>query len=538
MIDVTAARNSGLPVLLAMLTLVTGCSGGAVPVHPSPTRPSRTAPVKRPVIASASPTNGLDVAAENAKPGSRDWRIKRLGSRGAIEGFATRTDLLPGQPLHLAVSTAAPRYRVRAFRAGWYGGAAMRQVFVSADLPGRLQRAPKLISPTDTVSTGWRPTATIQTTGWPPGAYLLRLDASTGGQRFVPVTIRSEHAKGALLLLNAVTTWQAYNAWGGYSLYHGPGGESDFTHRSRVVSFDRPYGNDGQGDFIGNELPAISLAEKLNLPLAYATDVDLHGDAHLLDGARGLISLGHDEYWSTAMRHSATVARDQGVNIAFLGANAVFRHIRLADGPLSDGADRAYRMEVNYKRPTGDPANGKNNPEVTVDWREPPVSKPESSLTGTLYECNPVRADLVVTDPSSWLWRGVASAGTHVPGMVGSEYDRVNPGAPTPGGIEVLTHSPVRCRGIRSYSDSAYYVVPSGAGVFDAGTSAWVAALDPTCTRCITTRRGTAQITAVTTRLLHAMAAGPMALSHPAAGNLAHLHEYSGDPIAARVNAR
>jgi hypothetical protein len=55
---------------------------------------------------------------------------------------------------------------------------------------------------------------------------------------------------------------------------------------------------------------------------------------------------------------------------------------------------------------------------------------------------------------------GIASAGVRVPGVVGSEYDRVNPGVPTPAGIEVLTHSPLTCRNTLSYSDSAYYMVP------------------------------------------------------------------------------
>lgn len=537
MVAATAARVIRAPVLLVILVLVlaTGCSGaGGV----RGTKAGHTVAVSAPLgIASAAPVNGLDLAGENAKPGSRDWRIRRLGRAHEIEGFATRTDLLPGQPLHLAVSTTAPTYTVRVYRAGWYGGAQMRQVFVSAVLPGRRQGASDLVPATYTVTTAWRPTTKIDTTGWSPGAYLMRLDASTGGQRFVPVTLRSAHAVGALVLMEAVTTWQAYNAWGGYSLYHGPGGESDFTHRSRVVSFDRPYDGDGQGDFVGNELPAIALAERLHLPLAYATDVDLHLDPHLLDGARGLISLGHDEYWSTAMRNAATKARDRGVNIAFLGANAVFRHIRLADGPLRDGPDRVDRMEVNYKRRDGDPANGRDNAEVTVDWREPPVPRPESSLTGALYECNPVNADLVVTDPSSWLWKGIAAAGTHVRGIVGSEYDRVNPGAPTPPDIEVLTHSPVRCRGIRSYSDSAYYTQPSGAGVFDSGTSLWVAALNQSCPGCVTTPAGSALVVSVTTRLLNAMALGPLGLRHPARGNLNVVHEYAGDPIAARVNA-
>jgi hypothetical protein len=536
MFAVVAAGLTRVPVLLFVIVLAAGCSSAAAPVQATGSS-ERTAVDGRRVIPSAAPMDGLDVASENAKPGSRNWRIRRLGGPHEIEGFATRTDLFPGQPLHLAVSTTASSYTVRAYRAGWYGGAQMREVYVSAALPGRRQGASALIAATYTVTTAWRPTTTIDTTGWPPGAYLLRLDASTGAQRFVPVTLRSQHAVGALVLMDAVTNWQAYNAWGDYSLYHGPAGESDFTHRSRVVSFDRPYDGDGQGDFVGNELPAISLAEKLHLPLAYATDVDLHADPHLLDGARGLISMGHDEYWSTAMRNAATSARDRGVNIAFLGANAVFRHIRLADGPLRDGADRVDRMEVNYKRRYGDPANGKDDAEVTVDWREPPVSKPESSLTGTFYECNPVKADLVVTDPTSWLWRGIASAGTRVRGIVGSEYDRVNPGVPTPKGIEVLTHSPVQCRGIRSYSDSAYYSEPSGAGVFDAGTSLWVAALDQSCRGCVTTPAGSALVAAVTTRLLTAMAVGPLGASHPAVGNLSALHEYAGDPIAARVNA-
>lgn len=32
---------------------------------------------------------------------------------------------------------------------------------------------------------------TVPTTNWPPGSYPLRLDASTGVQSYVPITIRS-----------------------------------------------------------------------------------------------------------------------------------------------------------------------------------------------------------------------------------------------------------------------------------------------------------------------------------------------------------
>src|SRR5437867_3496065 len=198
---------------------------------------------------------------------------------------------------------------------------------------------------------------------WPPGDYLFKLVGSDGAARYVPLTVRDDEAKAALVLLNAVTTWQAYNLWGGADLYEGPAGRGrDFAHRSRVVSFDRPYAGDGSGSFLGTEYPLVAFAESLGLDLAYWTDVDLHERPGWLFGQRALLSLGHDEYWSTSMRSGATVARDHGVNLAFFGANAVFRHIRFEPSLL--GADR---HEVNYKRATEDPLLRIDRSEVTAD---------------------------------------------------------------------------------------------------------------------------------------------------------------------------
>ena len=121
------------------------------------------------------------------------------------------------------------------------------------------------------------------------------------------------------MLINAVTTYQAYNAWGGYSLYGGPG--NNVGTRAQAVSFDRPYDNNGARIITNYEQSLIAEAERADLPLAYLTGVDLEHSTHVLDGARGLVSLGHDEYWSTAMRQRVTAARDHGTNLAFMGAN-------------------------------------------------------------------------------------------------------------------------------------------------------------------------------------------------------------------------
>src|SRR5262249_59955259 len=107
---------------------------------------------------------------------------------------------------------------------------------------------------------------------------------------------------------------------------------------------------------------------------------------------------------------------------------------------------------------------------------EPPHPDPESSLTGTLYESNPVSAAYVVAAPHAWMFAGTrVRKGTRFRGLVGIEYDRVNPGSPVERPIEILSHSPVTCRGVNSYSDSAYYTHSSGAGVFNTGTMRWVA---------------------------------------------------------------
>jgi hypothetical protein len=321
------------------------------------------------------------------------------------------------------------------------------------------------------------------------------------------------------VVVNENTTWHAYNRWGGTSLYRGATG---FADRAYAVSLDRPidYGQ-GTGDYVGNEAALGQLAEKLGLPVAYVTDTDLHADPHLLDGARAVISLGHDEYYSQAMRDALLAARDQqGTNLAFLGANAIYRHIRL--GPTPIGPDR---LETDYKEASIDPMLKKTPAEATPQWRQPPVPRPESVITGVYYQCNPVTADLVTVQPDNWLLAGTGlKAGDTLPRLVGSEYDQVTPSAPTPRPIEVLFHSPVTCTGHHQFSDSAYYTTSSGAGVFASGTSSWVCGLIPECTfhpqnnpHLVDT------ITKITTTLLEAFAAGPAGRTHPATDNLDRL---------------
>ena len=448
---------------------------------------------------------------ENALPGSDGWRITVPAANHEIEGYAGATSVNRGEPVTLYVSTAAPTFHVEAYRMGYYHGLGGRLVQSSAETAGEVQAAPVFTPVINMVEATWTPSLTLATATWPEGEYLLKLVASTGQQRYVPLTVRNDNSAAAVVVINAVTTWQAYNLWGGYDLYQGParGVASDFAHRSRTVSFDRPYTlGDGAGDFLGLEYPVVSLVESLGLDVTYLTDIDLQQPQNSLLRHKAVLSLGHDEYYSLTMRHALEQARDEGVNLAFLGANAVFRHIRFGDSPTGPN-----RHEIDYKMAREDPLNGKDDADVTVDWREAPNNNPESQLIGDFYQCNPVQADMVVVDPYNWLFAGTgATADQKLPGVVGSEYDRYDPTVPGPPNVEILTHSPLRCHGQADFSDATYYTAASGAGVFASGTIDFVGNLNASCQpeNCAGRVLGV-----VMQNLLAVFAAGPAGLVHP-----------------------
>ncbi|MGW2250784.1 N,N-dimethylformamidase beta subunit family domain-containing protein [Kitasatospora sp. NPDC001660] len=462
---------------------------------------------------------------EQSLPGNPDWEITDPGPAGAIEGFADRVSVLPGEPVGLHVSTPAAAFTVSAYRIGWYGGARARLVWRREHVPGAKQPAPHVDGTTRTVLTGWQRTLAVDTAGWPEGAYLLRLDAEDGsGRRYVPLTVRSAVTAGRTVVMSAPATWQAYNEWGGYSLYNGPTG--GLATRSLKVTFDRPYEYDhGAGLFLVYEAPLVALAEKLGIPLAYTTGIDVAREPALLRDATAVLSLGHDEYWSPEQRANVVAARDAGTNLAVLGANCCFRRVRFE--PTDLGPDRTV---VCYKDAWASDPGYKAGAPATTDFRAGPGADPESSMLGVIYDGYPVDAPYVVGAPDHWAFEGTGvAAGASFPHLVGVEYDKVDTAFPVPRPIEVIAHSPVVCEGRHSHADTAYYTVPSGAGVFATGTMRWVETLDAhgpggtSADHGIDARAGDL-VRKVTENVLRAFAAGPAGRTHPARDNLAAVY--------------
>jgi hypothetical protein len=505
-------RRVLLPVLLAAIVVI---SAGAVVLVEYGRHTGSAGGVADSAGAAARNVHRGPVARDaNALPSAADWETSSPpGTR--IEGYADVTSVLPGGQVRLFVSASGTSYAVSAFRMGSYGASMAGLAWHGGPFSVVPQPKATEIAATRTVMTAWTPTATLETATWPPGAYLLRLEGSDGAQGYVPLTVRPPSVADKIVIIQAVTDWEAYNDWGGLSLYHGRDGVP--ASRSYAVTFDRPYAEQaGAGDFLGNELPLVAFAEKLHLPLAYVTDIDLHEDPNLLDRAAAVVSPGHDEYYSTAMRDALTRARDAGSNVFFLGANAAYRHIRLSSTAL--GPDR---LQTDYKSADLDPVTASDPGESTTQWRSPPVSRPESALIGGFYQCNPTQAHLVVAPRLSWLTEGLGlHPGQRLGTLVGPEYDRVDLSVTTPHPLQVLFHSPLVCTATvhrADASDVTYYTARSGAGVFDAGTSKWVCALNDTACGSGWGDPASYQIVRrVTQRLLETAVAGPLGRTHPA----------------------
>jgi hypothetical protein len=416
------------------------------------------------------------VREENARPGTPGWRLGPGDAAAWVDAYADRTSVSVGDSFRLMVDTASPAWSVRAYRLGFYGGAGARLVWQSPEVPGRRQPAAVVDKATGMAEARWAPSLSVGVDdAWTPGVYVLVVSTGRGGV-YVPLTVRDDAVAADLLVLQAVTTWQAYNPWGGCSLY------SCTTQKGRsratVVSFDRPYArsyNDGSADLLDHDQPLISFVEELGLDVDYATSVDLDERPVLASRRHGVVSPGHDEYYSTAMRQGLEDALGAGTNLAFLGANAVYRHIRLEPG--HDGAPD--RRVVNYRSAAADPARAPAD--KTVEWRLAPLNRPEAALVGIQYACAGVNGDLRVAGADHWVWAGTGVRdGQVLPSLVGNEYDAVAPGV-SPAGLVRLARSPVRCGGRTGEHAMAYRVAPSGAGVFATGTIWWPCALDGSC---------------------------------------------------------
>lgn len=432
---------------------------------------------------SANAQSSNPIVTENAKPGTTDWELADPAFNREIEGYANKTSVARGSSISFYVSTTARTYTLEIFRLGWYNGAGARQITSAVSKTGLRQATPTPDATTGLIECRWTSQVTYSVprtsdpTNWCSGFYVAKLTARGGKQSYIPFVVRDDDRTAKYLFQASVTTWQAYNAWGGKSLY---AFNSTNGQRAYKVSFNRPYDSGyGTGDLVndwsGWELNTLRFLEREGYDVTYCTNLDTHENATLLNRAKAFLSVGHDEYWSRAIRDNVEAARNRGKHLGFFTANAAYWQVRFENG--YNGA--ANRTLVCYKDAAADPFSkdaSKRNL-TTVTWRDPLVGRPEETLLGVQYEHYPVNGDIVISNASHWVFANTGlKNGDKLVGLLGYEADRVF--GIGPANTVILAHSPVVSEAGAGFSDMAIYQHSSGANVFATGSIQWAWGLD------------------------------------------------------------
>ncbi|GAA2418064.1 hypothetical protein GCM10010191_30870 [Actinomadura vinacea] len=465
------------------------------------------------VRAAAGPCDagGNPVACENSKPGSpsEEWE-KASGGGQTIEGFTTSFSVNVGQTVQFKINTPATRYSISIYRMGYYGGNGARKIAEIAPSAALPQRQPACLTDDASglvdcgnwgVSASWPVPATAVSGIY--FAHLVRTDGE-GDDNHVVFVVRDDASRSAMVFKTSDTTWQAYNKWGGNSLYAGD--STAAPGRAVKVSYNRPFGTRedtpwGRDFVFANEYPMVRFMEANGYDVSYIGSWDADARGQLIRNHKVFLSVGHDEYWSAAERANVEAARDAGVHLAFFSGNEVYWKTRWEGGAGSPAV--SHRTLVAYKETR---ANAKIDPsqEWTGTWRDPRFSpphdggRPENGLTGTIFtvNCCGVALKVPAADGKMRFWRGTAVAGqsagstmTLVDQTVGYEWDEdLDNGARPPGLVRMSSTTAEVPEKLIDYGSEVapgtathaltLYRAASGALVFGGGTVQWSWGLD------------------------------------------------------------
>jgi len=494
---------------LAIMVVVAGCGGGTSPPHARPeSRGALTGSSVRGryrwlVQTSGSPPT---IAVENRARGTRRWRLPGppadVGglARGTVAGYVAEPALAPGQTERIYVSASgAAQVRIAIYRMGWYHGTGGREVLVSQRLPARPQPPCTHRAATGLTECGWHPTLSFAIpSALPSGVYIAKLSAATGVSDCLFV-VRASRPQPVVAQL-PTSTYEAYNAWGGDSLYAG-GQPVKLTGSTQgiEVSYDRPYDSvTGAGQFFARDVAMVRFLERYAYPVSYTTSESVDQDPGQLTGHRAVIDFGHSEYWSARQAQAFTSAVHAGTSLLFFGSDTLAWRVRYA--PASVAASQHGEPDhsiVAYKEfAARDPHRADRTGAFPDRGAALAGSAYRGCITPRLAQPGPPTYRYYAWTPApalkpAWLFAGTTiTAATRIPGIVGYELDQrtsstapattlvgggvapcmsqghVEPGEPTPGPGD-------------DRADTTLTTTPSGAIVFDAGTLGWELGLEP-----------------------------------------------------------
>jgi hypothetical protein len=292
-----------------------------------------------------------------------------------VEGYTDQLSYSPGDEIQFHISTSAPKFKLEITRLG----KEKETVLTVNDIAGKESPVPenasshgcnwpvahKLKIPADWKSGYYNVSLKVEDRG---GPFIQRNVRTAASDAFFIVRAATPGATSKILLQLCTNTYNAYNNWGGHSLYA-------YHARNKLqgsrVSFNRPP----TSQFNNWELPFVAWAESNGFTLEYAANSDLEFRPELLANYKLVLSVGHDEYWSAKMRDHLEGYIGKGGNVAFFSGNTCCWQVRSEEaGRALTCWKQAFNLDPLF--PTDD------HRLLSTLWSHHLVKRPENQLTG------------------------------------------------------------------------------------------------------------------------------------------------------------
>ena len=282
-----------------------------------------------------------------------------------VMGYANRLSGVAGETISFHLSSSSERVQIAIERVG----AERRQVFRKTDVPAAAHPIPDQAS---SHGCGWPAAFTLTIPkDWRSGCYIATLstnDSAAKGSVLFVVRSSTPGRDTAILLQLSTNTYNAYTNWGGHSFYSYHDRDGLQGHR---VSFDRPLSS----QYTNWELPFVKWAESNGYSIDYAVNSDLEFHPEILSHYRLVLSVGHDEYWSSPMRDNLEKYIADGGNVAFFSGNTCCWQVRSEDdGRALTCWKQHYNSDPIYRR--------EDHRLLSTAWSHHLVERPENQLTG------------------------------------------------------------------------------------------------------------------------------------------------------------
>lgn len=413
-----------------------------------------------------------------------------------VDGYASSSSVVQGGSIDFHISATVPNYQINVYRYAANGLVLMTKI---TNLPPGVSYncGPiGVVAGQETVDLGcdWPVAYTLNVpTNWPSGLYVANLwdeDGWPGGYSSNIFFIVKEDEPGSeadILVQLPTNTWQAYNAYGGWSLYSAPPG--------RRITFDRPF----QPCYTGGgcpyrwESPLVRWLEAEGYTVDYVASEDIQTDPTLLFNYKLFITAGHDEYWSKEIRDHIDAFISAGGNVAIFSGNTSYRQVRYEENT---------RTLVCYKWEDrqNDPLYGVDNIRVASEFAWDPIFWPENTTTGLGFRAggwvnltDDSKGRYTVYRSEHWVYQGTGLQDGDIfwyePNETvevdGAEFTWQN-GLPvvtgqdqTPLNFSILGLQPATKLdgGLRGYATMGLYKRSGGGMVFNAATMGWVRGL-------------------------------------------------------------